>query len=100
MHYIYILLGESKGCGGTIRLNQSNLTSGYTLKVPKMSVKTYLDCGWLILVEPSYVVQFQVITYTETPKCSLNTTDCRCSSIQVRNHYLCFVLGLDVGQTH
>lgn len=65
-----------------------------------MSVKTYLDCEWLILVEPSYVVQFQVITYNETPKCSLNTTDCRCSSIQVKNHYLCFVLGLSIGETH
>ncbi|KAL5234243.1 hypothetical protein ACI65C_001653 [Semiaphis heraclei] len=70
------------GCGGTIRLNQSHISPGYTLKVPKMSVKTYLDCGWLILLEPSYVVQMQVITYTETPKCSLNTTDCRCSSLQ------------------
>ncbi|XP_022177373.1 cubilin-like [Myzus persicae] len=74
--------GEAKGCGGTIRLNQSNITPGYTLKVPKMTAKTYLDCGWLILLEPSYVVQMQVVTYTETPKCSLNTTDCRCSSIQ------------------
>uniref|UniRef100_A0A2H8TEF1 Cubilin n=1 Tax=Melanaphis sacchari TaxID=742174 RepID=A0A2H8TEF1_9HEMI len=79
---ILFTYGESQGCGGTIRLNQSNTTFGYTLKVPKMSVKTFLDCEWLILVEPSYVVQFQVITYTETPKCSLNTTDCRCSSIQ------------------
>ncbi|KAL4149890.1 hypothetical protein QTP88_003741 [Uroleucon formosanum] len=74
--------GEAKGCGGTIRLNQSNIVQGYTLRVPKISTKTYLDCGWLILLEQSYVAQMQVVIYTETPKCSLNTTDCRCSSLQ------------------
>lgn len=94
MFNLIYLLGEAKGCGGTIRLNQSNIVPGYTLKVPKISTKTYLNCGWLILLEQSYVAQMQVVTYTETPKCSLNTTDCRCSSLQVRNHYLCFIVQL------
>lgn len=76
-------LGESYGCGGTIRLNHSSSTSSQTLKAPRLPTKTNLDCGWLILVEPSYVVKVQVISYTETPKCPLNTTNCRCSSIQV-----------------
>jgi len=57
--------------------------SSQTLKSPRLPTKTNLDCGWLILVEPSYRVQVQVISYTETPKCPLNTTGCGCSSIQV-----------------
>ncbi|VVC39263.1 EGF-like, conserved site,EGF-like calcium-binding domain,CUB domain,EGF domain,EGF-like calcium- [Cinara cedri] len=77
---VSFIYDESKGCGGTIRLNYSN--SNYTLKSLKMPIKSNLDCGWLILVEPSYVVQVQVVNYVETPKCPLNTTNCRCSSIQ------------------
>jgi len=57
--------------------------SSYTLNNSNISGKTDLDCGWLILVEPSYVVQMQVVTYTETPKCSSNETNCVCSSVQV-----------------
>lgn len=76
-------LGEASGCGGTIRLNKSNIASGYILKTPKLPVKSNLDCGWLILAEPSYVVQIQMLNYTEIPKCPVNTTDCRCSFIKV-----------------
>ncbi|XP_029345463.1 cubilin isoform X3 [Acyrthosiphon pisum] len=81
---IKFIYGESHGCGGTIRLNQSNNNmSSYTLNNSNISLKTDLDCGWLILVKPSYVAQFQVTIYTETPKCSSNATDCVCSSIQI-----------------
>ncbi|CAI6368736.1 unnamed protein product [Macrosiphum euphorbiae] len=75
---------EAHGCGGTIRLNQSNNNlSSYTLNNSNILLKTDLDCGWIILVKPSYVVQFQVAVYTETPKCSSNATNCVCSSIQI-----------------
>jgi hypothetical protein len=82
---MYSSLGEASGCGGTIRLNKSNTASGYILKTPKLPVKSIMDCGWLILAEPSYVVQIQLLNYTEIPKCPVNTTDCRCSSIKVRD---------------
>lgn len=75
-------LGESKGCGGIIQLKLSNLK--YTLEAPKLSRKTYLDCGWLIMAEPSYNVMVQVVNYTGIPKCPYNTPDC--SSIRVNNN--------------
>lgn len=84
MNLIYYSSGESKGCGGTIRLKNSNKKLNYTLKAPKFPTKTYLDCGWLILVEPSYTVMIQVVNYTGIPKCPSDTPDC--SSIQVKNY--------------
>jgi len=54
-----------------------------TLSNSNISAKTDLDCEWLILVQPSYTVQMQVVNYTETPKCSSNETHCVCSSVQV-----------------
>lgn len=81
---LFCFLGENYGCGGTLRLNQTYTNSSYILKPPTFPTNTDLDCGWLILVEPSYVVQIQVVSYTEIPDCHLNTTDCKCSSIQVR----------------
>jgi len=62
--------------------------SSYTLKAPNITVKTGMDCGWLILVEPSYVIQMQGVSYTESPKCSSNTTNCICNSVQVTIIYL------------
>jgi len=76
-----IFLGQSRGCGGTIRLNQSN--NNISLNNSNISAKTDLNCKWLILVQPSYAVQMQVVNYTEKPKCSSNETNCVCSSLQV-----------------
>ncbi|XP_029345465.1 cubilin isoform X2 [Acyrthosiphon pisum] len=73
--------GKSRGCGGTIRLNQSN--NNMTLSNSNISAKTDLDCEWLILVQPSYAVQMHVVNYTETPKCPSNETNCVCSSVQI-----------------
>ncbi|VVC39264.1 EGF-like, conserved site,EGF-like calcium-binding domain,CUB domain,EGF domain,EGF-like calcium- [Cinara cedri] len=73
---ISFIYDESKGCGGTIRLNASNNMSNYTLKLPKFPEKTTLDCGWLILVEPSYTVKIQVVNYVETPKCPSHAMGC------------------------
>lgn len=92
-------LDESKGCGGTIRLNHTNNNSSYILKSPTLPTKTNLDCGWLILVEPSYVVQVQLVNYAETPKCPFNATDCRCSSIQVTDCLLSLLIRIFIIQS-
>ncbi|XP_050535178.1 cubilin [Daktulosphaira vitifoliae] len=73
--------GESSGCGGTIRLNQTGKTSSYVLKSPKMPANSQLDCGWLIIVDPSYTIQIQILSYIEAPRCSINSTKCGCSHI-------------------
>ncbi|XP_050435751.1 cubilin [Adelges cooleyi] len=79
---IVFTYGEASGCGGTIKLDQTNYQSGYTLESPKRLKRTSLDCGWLVIVNSSYAVQIQMVKYTETPKCSTNSTSCGCSSIQ------------------
>lgn len=58
--------------------------SEYKLKAPNLPIKTDFNCGWLILADPSYEVQVELISYSETPKCPLNSTSCECSSIQVK----------------